>query len=205
MVSAMIILTNYMIIVSFYFDRKYSLYFLSIQKDASEARYRRSMLAGIDTEAVIARLRELMELEEAYLDAKLSLQGLASRLAITLHQLSEILNDRLHASFRSFVNAYRVKAEKRMLAEDAKQSILMIAFLCGFNSKNAFYAAFNKEEGMPPSGFPRKGPKAFIAGLSARPGAPPKLSRFRNRGDSHVSRRYSSPRHALGRSPSWTK
>jgi AraC-like DNA-binding protein len=32
----------------------------------------------------------------------------------------------------------------------------MIAFLCGFNSKNAFYTAFNKQEGMTPSDYREK-------------------------------------------------
>jgi AraC-like DNA-binding protein len=159
MIAVMIILANYMIIVSFRLDRKYSGYFLSIQKDASEVRYSRSMLGGIDTEAVMARLRELMELEETYLDAELSLPALAARLSIKPHQLSEILNRRLGSNFRAYVNSYRVRTAKRMLLDDERQSVLMIAFLSGFNSKNAFYAAFSKEEGMSPSDFREKARK----------------------------------------------
>ena len=152
-IRVMIIVTNYMIVLFYFIERKYDDFFLAMQRDASETRYKRSMVKGINTGAVIERIKELMELESLYLDETLSLQTLSSLLSITPHQLSEILNNLLYTNFRTFVNTYRIDAAKKMLLLKENQSIIRIAFQCGFNSKNAFNTAFHKQEGITPTEF----------------------------------------------------
>ncbi len=126
---------NCLIILFVYFEKMHRDFFLAILKDSREMKYKRSMLQGIDTEAVVERIKELMELDNLYLDETLSLQTLSKALSITPHQLSEILNTRLHTNFRSFVNAYRINAAKKMILEDETVRIIRIAYQCGFNSK----------------------------------------------------------------------
>ncbi len=146
-------LINCLIIMLYYFIKLYPDFFLAILKDTSEMKYKRSMVRGIDTEAVVERVRELMELERLYLDETLSLRTLSKALSITPHQLSEILNTRLNTSFRSLVNACRINAAKQLMLEDDTIRILRVAYQCGFNSKNAFNNAFLKQEGMTPTEF----------------------------------------------------
>ncbi|TAL29478.1 MAG: AraC family transcriptional regulator [Spirochaetes bacterium] len=154
-----ILLITTLLILSYYLEKKHVEFFLEMQKDASETRYAKSMLGGIDTGAVIERLKELMELEKIYLDEGLSLQGLSSRLGITPHQLSEILNGRLSTNFRSFVNTYRIHAAKKLLMEDENISIMRAAYRCGFNSKTVFNNAFLKTEGITPTEFKERNRK----------------------------------------------
>jgi AraC-like DNA-binding protein len=153
MTKVMIIITNGMIILFYYIEKKYEKLFLLIHEDSSETRYKKSMIRNINTGAVIERVKELMELENLYLDENLSLQSLSSLLGITAHQLSEILNDRLNTNFRSFINSYRVKAAKKMILENEDINIIQVAYECGFKSKNGFNNAFNKIEAMTPSEF----------------------------------------------------
>jgi AraC-like DNA-binding protein len=148
-----VLLVTILLILSYYLEKKHADFFLEMQKDASAARYAKSMLRGIDTGAVIERLQELMELEKIYCDADLSLQKLSALLGITPHQLSEILNDRLDTNFRSFVNSYRINAAKKLLLENDAMSIIRAARQCGFNSKTVFNTAFLKSEGMSPTQF----------------------------------------------------
>ena len=153
MLRGMLLLINCVLIFSYYLEKKYADFFLAMQKDSSETRYKRSMLNGIDTHAVIERIKELMNLENIYLNENLSLQTLSSILNITPHQLSEILNSGLNTNFKSFVNRYRINAVKKMLLDNKHESIIRIAYQCGFNSKNAFNTAFQKSEGMSPTEF----------------------------------------------------
>jgi AraC-like DNA-binding protein len=154
-----ILLVTALLILSYYFEKGHADFFLEMQKDASETRYAKSMLGGIDTGAVIERLKELMELEKIYLDEGLSLQRLSSILGITPHQLSEILNDRLATNFRSFINTCRIRAAKKLLLEDENISIIRAAYRCGFNSKTVFNTAFLKTEGITPTEFKEKNKK----------------------------------------------
>lgn len=153
MIRVMIIVTNYMIVFFYFIEKKYPELFLLIRKDSSETRYKRSMLGGVNTGAVVERVQELMELERLYLDEDLSLKSLGSRLGITPHQLSEILNGTLRANFHAFVNAYRIDAAKKLFLEDENIGVINAAYQCGFKSKNAFNAAFSKREGMSPTEF----------------------------------------------------
>jgi AraC-like DNA-binding protein len=156
----MIIVTNYMIVLFYFIEKKYAQLFLLIREDSSETRYKRSMLGGVNTGAVVERAQELMELEQLFLDEDLSLRSLSSRLGITPHQLSEILNGTLRANFRMFVNAYRIDAAKKMLMENEKVGVTYAAYQCGFKSKNAFNSAFFKHEGMTPTEFIKQGNKS---------------------------------------------
>jgi AraC-like DNA-binding protein len=160
MIRIMIIVANFMLVLFYFIEKKHENIFLLIQKDSSETRYKKSMIKNMNTDAVIARVKELMEMEYLYLDENLSLQSLSSTLGITTHQLSEILNVKLNKTFRSYINTYRIMAAKRMLLENEDISILQAALSCGFNSKNTFNIAFHTQEGMTPTEFIEKNRKS---------------------------------------------
>ncbi len=162
MLRGVLLLINSMLIVFFYLEKKHADFFLAMRRDSSETRYKRSMLGGVDTAAVMERIHELMELENIYFDEDLSLRSLSARLGITPHQLSEILNSRLHANFRYFINSYRIGAAKKLLLENENISVIRAAYQCGFNSKNAFNTAFSKIEGMTPTEFKERNKKRVL-------------------------------------------
>ena len=108
-----------------------------------------------DAPAELRRLYEVMRSEQPFLDAELTLDKLASQVGILPYKLSQLLNDYVGQSFFDFVNAYRVEAVKRKLAEPAYASakLLSIALETGFNSKSSFNTAFKKHVGKTPSEF----------------------------------------------------
>jgi AraC-like DNA-binding protein len=147
---------NCMVIFFYYLERKHSDFIRLMQKYASETRYVKSRIRGIDTRSVIRRIKELMEQENIYLDEEMSLTKLSSILNITPYQLSEILNDSFNTNFKSFINIYRVSAATEMLLEQEDTGIIHIAYQCGFNSKSVFNTAFSKIIGMTPTDFREK-------------------------------------------------
>jgi AraC-like DNA-binding protein len=94
-----------------------------------------------------------MEQEQPYLDPEINIRKLG-RLMQTRHELiSEVLNTGLNQNFFDYINRYRVEEFKLQCLNREKKhlSIMGIAHECGFNSKAAFYRAFNKFEATSPT------------------------------------------------------
>jgi AraC-like DNA-binding protein len=102
---------------------------------------------------IIDRLTALMEQQQPYLDPEITLAKLSNALKVKPELLSEILNANLNQNFFDFINKYRVEEFKlrSINPENNHLSILGIAYDCGFNSKAAFYRAFNKFEKISPT------------------------------------------------------
>ena len=125
---------------------------------ASARKYERSALTPERSDAFLKRLIDVMESEKPYTDGELTLPRLASRLSVSTHHLSQVINERLKRSFNDFVNSYRVEEAKRRLSDPSAghYSLIAIAEDVGFNSKSSFNAAFKKQTGMTPSEFRKK-------------------------------------------------
>jgi AraC-like DNA-binding protein len=64
-----------------------------------------------------------------------------------------VINTRLNKNFYDYINAQRVEAFIRLVAEPQyrRYTLLALAFQCGFNSKSSFNRNFKKVMGDSPS------------------------------------------------------
>lgn len=129
-----------------------------IRPEPEEVISKKYEKSGLDKERAgeyLARLDQIMVKEKLYINPELTLQQLADSLAISLHHLSQILNQFKEQNFFDYVNQLRVEEFKRAVFDPSKQhlSLLGIAFECGFNSKAAFNTAFKKYTGTTPSAY----------------------------------------------------
>lgn len=115
-------------------------------------RYANKQLSAADRDDFLARLSDCMEHEQPYRNGELKLDELASRLALTPHELSQLINDACGTNFADYLNRYRVAALKQALgdASQANASILTLALASGFNSKSAMNRVFKQQTGMTP-------------------------------------------------------
>jgi AraC-like DNA-binding protein len=99
-----------------------------------------------------ARLDAFIEEKRPYLEPELTLKELAEESNIPARIVSQVINEKKHFNFYTFVNFHRLKTVKRMLADPslAKESILMLAYDAGFNSKATFNAVFKQNVGITP-------------------------------------------------------
>jgi AraC-like DNA-binding protein len=125
---------------------------------STKEKYRRTWVTNERAAAIARQLLLLMEKEKPFVKPELTLPELADKLAVFPHHLSQVINREMNKSFFDFVNEYRVREAKKLLSSTrySHLSILGIALEVGFNSKSAFYTAFNKYAGITPSEFRRQ-------------------------------------------------
>lgn len=96
-------------------------------------------------------LERLMQAQQLYLDANLSLAKLAKQLGWSVAKLSQLLNDNLQLSFNDYINAYRIQFARQLIAQQLPLKMADLAEQSGFNSLSTFYTAFKKCTGQTPA------------------------------------------------------
>lgn len=92
------------------------------------------------------KILQLLKNEKAYEDPELSLTQVAKQLKTNASVISKVINQGFQVNFNDFINNYRIEAVQQKLkaGEQKTQTLLGIAFDCGFNSKATFNRAFKK-------------------------------------------------------------
>lgn len=121
----------------------------------SGPRYKKSALSRRAAARIREKLIHCMETERPYLEASLDLRGLAEKISVSGHHLSQVLNEHIGRGFADFVNGYRIEEAKNLLLDPkaSHQTILSVALDSGFNNKAPFNTAFKKHTGLTPSEF----------------------------------------------------
>ncbi len=121
---------------------------------ATEAEFEivESKINNIELDNWKEKISTLMQSQHLYENAELTLSQLAKQLSTNPSLLSKIINTGFGMNFNDFVNEYRINAmlEKLKQGEQKNQTLLGIAFNCGFNSKATFNRAFKKQTGLSP-------------------------------------------------------
>jgi len=124
---------------------------ISTESDSNK-KYQRSALSKEQAERIAEKINVAMAQDKHYLDSSLSLQKLASRVAISPNYISQTLNETLKMNFFDFVNKWRIEAAKPKIIAN-QDTVLTIALDVGFNARSSFYKAFKQETGVTPSEF----------------------------------------------------
>jgi AraC-like DNA-binding protein len=98
------------------------------------------------------KIISLLQTAKIYEDPELSLTQMARQLQTNASILSKAINQGFGLNFNDFINHYRIEAVKQKLqaGEQKSQTLLGIAYDCGFNSKATFNRAFKKATGQSP-------------------------------------------------------
>lgn len=136
----------------------YALSFWAIPNKAlkeADKKYQSSTLNSEKSLEIYKRLEDYFITEKPYLNPDLKLHMVASKLQITPHSLSQVVNENCRQNFQQYLNSYRIEAAKKMLLSKETESftISSISYDCGFNSISAFNAAFKKQVNKTPSQF----------------------------------------------------
>jgi len=109
-----------------------------------------------EDERLSARVQQIMEEEEPYLDPALKFEAFAKQVGVGQSGLRKHINQELgHRHFRNFLNTWRIEAAKKMLSDPkrSKDKITTIAFDSGFASLASFNRAFSAHQHQSPSAY----------------------------------------------------
>ncbi|QJB37110.1 AraC family transcriptional regulator [Chitinophaga oryzae] len=120
-----------------------------------KVKYEKSSLTDAEAARIHAALTALMQEQQCYKDAGLTLGDLAKALNVHPAVLSQVINSKEASSFYDYINVLRVEAFKQLLLQPASQqyTLLSLAFECGFNSKTSFNRNFKKITQLSPSAY----------------------------------------------------
>jgi AraC-like DNA-binding protein len=128
--------------------------------ESTSRKYEKSTLKPEDAEKYFEKLQSTMQADKPYLENNLTLPALAGKMKISVHHLSQIINDKARQNFFEFINSYRVEEAQRLFRDPQKQQ-LTIAAICyetGFNSLSSFNTLFKKLSGVTPSQYRKNQP-----------------------------------------------
>ncbi|WP_295200320.1 helix-turn-helix domain-containing protein [uncultured Chryseobacterium sp.] len=127
-----------------------------INKAVSSVSKYENTFAGEETlQAIYLQLTIKMEEEKLFRDPELNLNYVAKILEVHPNLLSQTINFIENKNFYDYINRQRIEEFKRIvvLPENAKFTILSLAFESGFNSKTSFNRNFKKYMGCSPREF----------------------------------------------------
>jgi AraC-like DNA-binding protein len=116
-------------------------------------KYARSCLDVATTARIRRKLELALSRPETSRDSLLNLRSLSRDIGEKAHYVSQVINQDLGSTFYELVNRRRIAEAKRLLTNEADQTVLEIALAVGFNSKSTFNTAFRRETGMTPTAF----------------------------------------------------
>ena len=119
--------------------------------EMKNGKYIKSTLSPSSAKEIQDHLLAFFSEERPYLNPDLRLAQLASKMNISSHHISQVMNENLSTNFYDFVNRYRIESAKDLIRSKPNRTLLQIALEVGFNNKNSFNNAFKKHAGETPS------------------------------------------------------
>ncbi len=103
--------------------------------------------------SILQTVQEQVKEQSLYRNSELTLASLAEEVGVSIHHLSETINQQGGKNFNQFINEYRVAEVCEQLKQKSDRKLIDLALDAGFSSKSSFNATFKKLTGKTPSVF----------------------------------------------------
>jgi AraC-like DNA-binding protein len=122
-------------------------------EEPGKIKYQKSALGEEEARQIHLQLQLLMKTEKPYQDPDLTLTNLSQKIGVHPNILSQVINSFEKKNFYEYINEYRIENFKQLIRSPENNTLLSLAFECGFNSKTAFNRNFKKATGLSPSDY----------------------------------------------------
>lgn len=125
---------------------------VSGQDTASSSKYRNLNIPDAELERLSKRLDLLFYDTRIYRQPDLKIGQLADKLGVSTAVLSYYFSQHLRLNYYRFLNSYRIKEFKDMVAQGTYRTYTLSAMsqMCGFSSRTSFFRYFKEAEGISP-------------------------------------------------------
>ncbi|HMP31935.1 MAG TPA: helix-turn-helix transcriptional regulator [Saprospiraceae bacterium] len=110
----------------------------------------------------IQKLDELMGKNMIFTKSELKIADVSRELDMSVHHISQVLNDNYNISFNNYINQKRIEYSKKLI--ETKSEFLTLEAIgheAGFNSKTTFFTMFKKLTGMTPKEYREQHKKGY--------------------------------------------
>lgn len=97
-----------------------------------------------NADELLQKVNQLMNERKLFTQRRLKLDELAAQANMSKHTLSRVLNEAYQHGYAQYINEYRVREAKQLIATRPELSLEGIGYEAGFNSKSAFFETFKK-------------------------------------------------------------
>lgn len=105
----------------------------------------------LDHELMIAKVKEIVEIEKGYRDSSITVGQIAKELGVSRSSLSTIITKEMGISFVEYVNKLRLKRARYLIKNNRKgYSLEHISLLSGYSCPSTFYRQHKKVYGTTP-------------------------------------------------------
>lgn len=118
-------------------------------------KYQKSGL-GVDEEIKHKKsLEKVLGEEQLFCNPLLTLPKLSSRIGLSPHQLSQVINNQFDQTYNELVQSYRIEHAKQLLKDKSLEHLAIseIGERCGFIVSSTFYRNFKKIVGQTPAAY----------------------------------------------------
>ena len=122
----------------------------NVGQEAENGQFIEDSASSDDNRELMARIRQLMEEEQCYLNPDLKMPDVADRLGVHRNTVSNAINSSEGCSFSTYVNTYRVEHAKRLLQQQIDKKLSAVALESGFANEQSFFRAFKSVTGTTP-------------------------------------------------------
>lgn len=116
-----------------------------------QVKYKSSSLTEAQQSDLLNKLRKLMDEQKPFKRSDFSQPELARQLGVSVHVLSQTINEGIGKTFFEWLAEYRVVEAKQLLTAHPNYKVEEIAEQVGYNSKSSFNTTFKKITGITPS------------------------------------------------------
>ncbi|MBR1889465.1 MAG: AraC family transcriptional regulator [Alloprevotella sp.] len=112
-------------------------------------------------DSLFVQIFQKIVIEKQYRNPNYSATQLSRDLSVNPRYISEVLAIHTGENYHAFVNRYRLRDARGMLLSQryAKVPVEEVGLLCGFASRQAFYLAFSRAEGITPMQYRKMNPE----------------------------------------------
>jgi AraC-like DNA-binding protein len=121
-----------------------------VYPSGEEPKYNNKIESDI-AQVTLGKLDELMAKNKTFTQSDLKIADVSRELDMSVHHISQVLNDNYNISFNNYINQKRIEYSKKLIQE--KSDFLTMEAIgqeSGFNSKTTFFTLFKKNTGMTP-------------------------------------------------------
>lgn len=120
---------------------------------SEDIKYKSSSLSIEERDRLSLLVEQVMMEQKPYRTSDFNLPALAHVCHVSIHTLSQVINEKFGKGFFEWVADYRVADAKLILKEKPHLKIEEVAEQVGYNSKSSFNTVFKKITGQTPSEF----------------------------------------------------